>query len=162
MCNAQAVVAGLQVAGTVAKYQDDKSAAQTKANANETSRRNADQAYLEDISRIDMERTMADREKRLADFTATQAKKKEAAASLNAGFGNPLAAFQAAGFDADMELGMNSVDYTADLVKIGWQQRDSYATLQRTYNGLSTPRNPSKIGAALEIAGSGAQYEANT
>lgn len=162
MCSPQLAIAAVSVAGTVMQYQDDRAAAQTKANANETARRNADKAYLEDISRIDMERTMADREKRKEDFAATQLKKKEAASALNTGFGSPLASLQNAFFDADVSIAANGADYTADLVKIGWQQRDAYGTLQRTYAGLATPRNPSKIGAALKIAGAGAEYWAAT
>ncbi len=54
MCNAQAAVAAIQVVGAVSDYQDQKSQAQTQANANETTRRNADKAYLEDVSRVDM------------------------------------------------------------------------------------------------------------
>lgn len=162
MCSPQAAVAAIQVVGAVSDYQDQKSQAQTQANANETTRRNADKAYLEDVSRVDMERSMAAREKGLEDFTAKQLKKKEAAKALNAGFGNPLAVFQDASFVADATMAQTSADYTADMVKSNWQMRDAYGNLSRTYASLSTPRNPSVLGTALKIAGAGADYAANT
>jgi len=162
MCSPQAAVAAIQVVGAVSDYQDQKSQAQTKANQNETTRRNADAAYLEDISRIDNERSLAKAEKGIEDFTAKQLKAKAAAKALNSGFGNPLAVFQDASFVADATMAQTSADYTADMVKSNWQMRDAYGQLSRTYASLSTPRNPSVLGTALEIAGAGADYAANT
>ena len=89
MCSVQLAIAGLSIASSVQEYRSQKAIAAAKERANEQTRRNSDQAYLYDISKIDAEAVSASREKALANFKNTQDTNKKLAQNLNLNAGNP-------------------------------------------------------------------------
>ena len=65
MCDAvSAITAGLKIATAVQDYRSKKVVAESQQKANEITRKNSDQAYLNDLAKIDAEKVAASREKK--------------------------------------------------------------------------------------------------
>ena len=89
MCDPVTIaVVGLNVMTTMNEHKSAKAVAQAKQRANEQTRRNSDQAYLNDISKIDSEAVSASREKAVAEFEAGQKANAAQASALNLNAGN--------------------------------------------------------------------------
>ena len=65
MCD---VVTALKIGTAIYAHQSKRALAKGQMKANEQTRRNSDQAYLNDISKIDREAVSASREKAIAKF----------------------------------------------------------------------------------------------
>ena len=94
MCGVPEAQMALAVVSTVAKFQNDKAVHETNVAANEISMQNANQAYLNDLSKIDNEASRATQAKALAELKARQELTKNQAYALNSGFGNSLRVMQ--------------------------------------------------------------------
>lgn len=160
MCGFAEASAVFSIIGKVAEYNAAQQQADYDEAANEQTRRNADQAYLEDLSRIEVERGDAAREKGISDLREKQKRNADQATALNLGFGNPTRVVQNIGTVMDLDYNDINIDYQRDMTTLNNQRSDSYANLQRTYNSLSPISRPSIFGLGLNIAGAGASYMA--
>mgnify|MGYP006906262845 CR=1 FL=1 len=163
MCSVQLAVAGLSIASTMQEYKSAKAVAQAKQRANEQTRRNSDQAYLNDISKIDSEAVSASREKMLAEFEAGQKANAAEAKALNLNAGNADKIIQDMAGTNDMQFLDITRDYETDIFKLSGQQTDAYAAQQRRYNSIAPVVMPSRTGAMLKIATQAASgYQAHS
>lgn len=163
MCSVQLAVAGLNIASTMQEYKSAKAVAQAKQRANEQTRRNSDQAYLNDISKIDSEAVSASREKSLAEFKAGQKASAAEAKALNLNVGNADKIIQDMAGTNDMQFLDVTRDYETDIFKLRTQETDSYAAQQRRYNSIAPVMMPSRTGAMLKIATQAASgYQAHS
>lgn len=160
MCGFAEASAVFSIIGKVAEYNAAQQQADYDEAANEQTRRNADQAYLEDLSRIEVERGDAAREKGISDLREKQKRNADQATALNLGFGNTTRVVQNIGTIMDLDYNDINIDYKRDMTTLNNQRSDSYANLQRTYNSLSPISRPSIFGLGLNIAGAGASYMA--
>jgi len=160
MCGFAEASAILSIVGKVAEYQAAQQQADYDEAANEQTRRNADQAYLEDLSRIEVERGDAAREKSIEQLKENQKRKGDQATGLNLGFGNPTRVVQNIGTVMDLDYNDINRGFERDMNTLNNQRNNSYANLQRTYNSLSPITRPSLLGLGLEVAGAGSSYMA--
>ena len=149
MCNVQAA---LQVAGTIAEYQQKKATNKAIRRDQETTRQNADKGYLHDMVKIDQEKVNADREKTLAMISSKKEKEKEIAQSLNLGFGNSEKIVQSIGAMFDEDWNTIFSDHSKDVQIFQNQQNEAYANLSKTYNSLRPPIDPSRTGLIIDVA----------
>jgi|TARA_B100000965_G_C19579336_1_gene752809 hypothetical protein len=158
MCGVNEAMAAFKIVGAVASHREKKQQAINKAAADERTMRNADQAYLNDLSKIETERGMAAREKYIAEMRSNFARKAAQANALNLGFGNSVRVVQNIGTEADAEYNNIMADYMGDMITLNNQRSDAYANLQRTYNSITPTYEPSFMSLALDIGGAGADY----
>ena len=71
MCD---VVTALKIGTAIVSYRNQRAIAKGQQNANAQTRKNSDQAYLNDLSKIDNEYVLASRERKVADFKTSQEK----------------------------------------------------------------------------------------
>jgi len=152
MCSVQAAVAGLNIMSSIQEYRSQKAVAQAKERANEQTRRNSDQAYLYDISKIDAEAVSASREKALANFKNTQDANKKLAQNLNLNAGNPDKIIQDIAGTYDMAFLDVTKDYETDITKLYGKTKEAYAAQQRRYNSIAPVTMPSRTGLFLQVA----------
>lgn len=157
MCH-PAVVAGLQVVTAIQEHQNAKALAASKRKSQEQTRKNANQAYLNELSYIAQDDIKAEREKRREDFKTSQEKKKKIAQSLNLGAGNAMKVVQDIGGLYDVEFNEIAAGFESDMLTLDRQATESYANLQRTYNSLEPVVEPSNAALGLKIATIGANY----
>ena len=163
MCSVQAAVAGLSIMSSIQEYRSQKAIAQAKEKANEQTRRNSDQAYLYDISKIDAEAVSASREKALVNFKNTQDANKKLAQNLNLNAGNPDKIIQDIAGTYDMAFLDVTKDYETDITKLYGKTKEAYAAQQRRYNSIAPVMMPSRTGLFLKIATQAATgYQAHT
>jgi len=152
MCDPVTIaVVGLNVMTTMQEHKSAKAVAQAKQRANEQTRRNSDQAYLNDISKIDSEAVSASREKTLAEFEAGQKANAAQASALNLNAGNADKIIQDMAGTNDMQFLDITRDYETDIFKLSGQKTDAYAAQQRRYNSIAPVMMPSSTGAMLKI-----------
>jgi len=152
MCSVQAAVAGLSIMSSIQEYRSQKAIAQAKEKANEQTRRNSDQAYLYDISKIDAEAVSASREKALVNFKNTQDANKKLAQNLNLNAGNPDKIIQDIAGTYDMAFLDVTKDYETDITKLYGKTKEAYAAQQRRYNSIAPVMMPSRTGLFLKVA----------
>jgi hypothetical protein len=163
MCSVQLAVAGLNIVSTMQEYKSAKAVSEAQKRANEQTRRNSDQAYLNDISKIDSEAVSASREKTLAEFEAGQKANAAQAKALNLNAGNADKIIQDMAGTNDMQFLDITRDYETDIFKLSSQQTDAYAAQQRRYNSIAPVVMPSRTGAMLKIATQAASgYQAHS
>ena len=158
MCGVNEAMTAFKIVGAVASHREKKQQAVNKAAADYQTQRNADQAYLNDLSKIETERGMAAREKGIAEMKNKFAKKAAMANALNLGFGNSVRVVQNIGTEADIEYNDIMADYMGDMITLNNQRSDAYANLQRTYNSITPTYEPTFASLALDIGGAGADY----
>ena len=161
MCGVPEAQMALAVVSTVAKFQNDKAVHETNVAANEISMQNANQAYLNDLSKIDNEASRATQAKALAELKARQELTKNQAYALNSGFGNSLKVMQDMSGSHDLAYGELLFDVEKDTMTLMNQENDAYANLHRGYSNIRPVEQPSLIGAGLNIAGAGLNYAAS-
>ncbi len=161
MCGVPEAQLALSVFSTVAKFQNDKAVHETNMAANEISMRNADQAYLNDLSKIDNESSRAVQAKALAQLKARQELTKNQAYALNSGFGNSLKVMQEMSGEHDLGFSEIAFDFEADMLSLRNSETDAYASLHRNYTNIKPSDPPSQLGSVLEIASAGLNYGAN-
>ena len=161
MCGVAEAQLALAVVGTVAKFQNDKAVHKRNTAANEVSMQNADQAYLNDLSKIDNESSRAVQAKALAQLTARQELTKNQAYALNSGFGNSLKVMQDMSGAHDLGFSEIAFDFEADMLSLQGSENDAYASMHRNYANIQQSDAPSQLGSVLEIASAGLNYGSN-
>ena len=148
---------------SIQEYRSQKAVAQAKERANEQTRRNSDQAYLYDISKIDNEAVSASREKAVANFKNTQDANKKLAQNLNLNAGNPDKIIQDIAGTYDMAFLDVTRDYETDITKLYGKTKEAYAAQQKRYNSIAPVMMPSRTGLFLKVATQAAAgYQAHT
>ena len=161
MCGIPEAQMALAVFTTVAGYQNDKAVHERNTAANEVSMQNANQAYLNDLSKIDNESSRADQAKALAELTLRQETTKSQAMALNSGFGNSLRVMQDMSGAHDLGFSEIAFDFEADMLSLQHSEDDAYASMHRNYANIRQSDAPSLIGAGLQIASAGLNYGAS-
>ena len=152
----------IKIASAVSGWQADRQQAANQAYADYETRRNADSAYLNDLSKIETERGRASREKSTEEFRAKMKARKDAAKALNAGFGNPLRVAQDIGSVFDAEYNDIAFDFEADMIALNNQSVDAYANLKRIYNNIAPVYQPNSLDLALRVGNAAADTYAAT
>ena len=161
MCGVAEAQLALAVVGTVAKHQNDKAVHKRNTAVNEISMQNANQAYLNDLSKIDNESSRAVQAKALAELKARQELTKNQAYALNSGFGNSLKVMQEMSGEHDLGFSEIAFDFEADMLSLRNSETDAYASMHRNYANIKPSDPPSQLGSVLEIASAGLNYGAN-
>jgi len=161
MCGVAEAQLALAVVGTVAKHQNDKAVHEMNTAANEVSMQNANQAYLNDLSKIDAEASRVDQAQSLERLKMRQELTKNQAYAINSGFGNSLRVMQDMSGSHDLAYGELLFDVEKDTMTLMNQEDDAYANLHRGYSGIRPVDQPSLLGTGLQLAGHGLNYAAN-
>ena len=161
MCGVAEAQLALAVVTTVADFQNKSAVHQRNTAANEVSMRNADQAYLNDLSKIDNESSRAVQAKALAELTAKQELAKNQATALNSGFGNSPRVMQDMSGKHDLGFSEIAFDFEADMLSLQGSEDDAYAAMHRNYANIRPSEPPSQLGSVLQIASAGLNYGAN-
>ena len=161
MCGVPEAQMALAVFTTVAGYQNEKAVHERNTAANEVSMQNANQAYLNDLSKIDNESSRAVQAKALAQLTARQELTKNQAYALNSGFGNSLKVMQDMSGEHDLGFSQIAFDFEADMLSLQGSENDAYASMHRNYANIQQSDAPSQLGSVLEIASAGLNYGSN-
>ena len=161
MCGVAEAQLALAVVTTVADFQNKSAVHQRNTAANEVSMRNADQAYLNDLSKIDNESSRAVQAKALAELTAQQELAKNQATALNSGFGNSLRVMQDMSGKHDLGFSEIAFDFEADMLSLQGSEDDAYAAMHRNYANIRPSEPPSQLGSVLQIASAGLNYGSN-
>jgi hypothetical protein len=155
MCSVELAVAGLKVGSAVAGWQADRQQASNQAYANYKTRRNADQAYLNDLSKIETERGRAAREKGTEELRAKMKRIKDLAKAQNAGFGNSLRVAQDVGTAFDADYNDIAFGFENDMITLNNQRGDAYANMQRIYNNIAPVYMPNTGDLLIRTASAG-------
>ena len=147
-----------QVGGAVLDYQNKNAVAESHSAANTVAMGHYNEAYLNDLAKIDNESGNAVREKALEEFKIKQEKSSQIAEALNLGFGNPLRAVQAVGGVADNDLNYVGFQFSKDMTTLQHQEGHAYAHIVKGYSSLTAPDQPSLLVTTLEIASAGINY----
>jgi hypothetical protein len=162
MCSVQLALAGLSIASSVQEYKSKKAVAAAQQRANEQTRRNSDQAYLYDLSKIDKETVSSARELKAAQFKNSQDTNKKLAQTLNLNAGNPDKIIQDIAGTQDMDFLDSTRDYETDVTKLYDKTNEAYAAQQRRYNSIAPVTMPSRTGLFLQVATAATQgYQDN-
>jgi hypothetical protein len=154
MCD---VVTALKIGTAIVSHRNERAIAKGQQEANELTRKNSDQAYLNDLSKIDREAVSASREKKVADFKISQENIKKQAKALNMNAGNGDKIIQDITGTYDMQFLDVARDYETDVFKLMGQEDDAYAAQQRRYNSIKPVVMPSKTGLLLQVGTIGAE-----
>lgn len=163
MCDVvSAITTGLKIATAVQDYRSKKVVAESQEKANAITRKNSDQAYLNDLSKIDNEYVLASREKKAEDFRISQENIKKQSQALNKNAGNGIKIVQDIAGTYDMQFLDVARDYETDVIKLMYQEDDAYAAQQRRYNSIKPVTMPSQTGLFLQIGTAGMEgYQMN-
>jgi hypothetical protein len=151
MCDIQAA---LQVAGAVQSFRQKKADNKAIRRDQETTRSNADKAYLHDMVKIDQEKVNADMEKALAEIRTKAKRDGEIAQKVNLGNANNTKIVQSIGALYDEDWIDITRGYDKDIQLFQNQKTEAYANQVKTYNSLKPPTDPSRTGLMLDIASS--------
>lgn len=154
MCD---IVTALKIGSAVMQFRNQRAIAKSQTIANAETRKNSDQAYLNDLSKIDNEYVLASRERKVEDFKASQEKNKKQAQALNLNAGNGDKIIQDIAGTYDMAFLDTARDYETDIIKLMGQEREAYAAQQRRYNSIKPVSMPSQTGLMLQVATIGAE-----
>ena len=160
MCGTDPVslaIGTLKVASAVTSWQADRQQAANQSYADFRTRQNADQAYLNDLTKIETERGMAAKEKAREEFRAKMQTRKELAKAQNAGFGNSLRVAQDIGAVFDQDYNDIAGAFETDMMTLNNQRTDAYANLQRIYNNIAPVYMPNTTDLLLRTASAGAE-----
>lgn len=153
MCDIQTA---LKIGTAIQSYRERKAIAKSQQKANAQTRINSDQAYLNDIAKIDREAVAASREKKVEDFKLKQENAEKQAQALNMNAGNGVKIVQDIAGAYDMQFLDVARDYEMDVVKLMGQESEAYAAQQRRYNSIKPVAMPSRTGLMLQVATIGA------
>lgn len=154
MCD---VVTALKIGTAIVSHRNQRAIAKSQQRANDQTRKNSDQAYLNDIAKIDAEYVLASREKKAEDFKTKQESAKKQAQALNMNAGNGTKIIQDIAGTYDMQFLDVARDYETDVIKLMSQEREAYAAQQRRYNSIKPVAMPSQTGLMLQVATIGAE-----
>lgn len=154
MCGTDPVtmaIGALKIGTAVSGWQEQRQQASNQAYADYKTRRNADQAYHNDLTKIETERGRAAREKSTEQLRAKMKRIKDLARAQNAGFGNALRVAQDVGTEFDAEYNDIAFGFEADMITLNNQRTDAYANLKRIYNNIAPVYMPNSTDLALRI-----------
>jgi hypothetical protein len=152
MCDPVTIAStALKVITSIQEHRSLQAVAAAKQIANEQTRRNSDQAYLYDLSKIDKEAVSASREKALANFKDTQDANKKLAQNLNLNAGNPDKIIQDIAGTYDMAFLDVTRDYETDISRLYGKTKEAYSAQQRRYNSIAPVMMPSRTGLFLKV-----------
>jgi len=154
MCD---VVTALKIGTAIVSHRNQRAIAKGQQEANELTRKNSDQAYLNDLSKIDGEYVTTSREKKAEEFRLNQEKNKKQAKLLNMNAGNGDKIIQDIAGTHDMQFLDVARDYETDVIKLMGQEQEAYAAQQRRYNSIKPVVMPSRTGLLLNIGTIGAE-----
>ena len=154
MCD---VVTALKIGTAIQSFRTQKAIAKGQEKANEQTRTNSDQAYLNDLAKIDNEYVAASRERKAENFRLKQENNKKQAQALNMNAGNGTKIVQDIAGAYDMQFLDVARDYEMDVVKLMGQESEAYAAQQRRYNSIKPVAMPSQTGLMLQVATIGAE-----
>lgn len=149
MCDVQAALA---VAGAVVSHRQKKADNKAIRRDQETTRSNADKAYLHDMVKIDQEKVSADREKVLSEIRTKAKREGEIAQKVNLGNANNTKIVQSLGALYDEDWVDITRGYDKDIQLFQNQQSEAFANQSKTYNSLKPPTDPSRTGLMLDVA----------
>jgi hypothetical protein len=153
MCDPVTIaLTGLKVMTSIQEHRSLKAVAAAKERANEQTRKNSDQAYLYDLSKIDKETVSSARELKAAQFKNSQDTNKKLAQTLNLNAGNPDKIIQDIAGTQDMDFLDSTRDYETDVTKLYDKTNEAYAAQQRRYNSIAPVMMPSRTGLFLKVA----------
>jgi hypothetical protein len=152
MCD---IATALAVAGAVQGYQEKKAQNKAIRRDQNTSRGNADKGYLHDLNKIDQEKVTAGMELTKSKISSKAAKDGDVAQKINLGFGNGVKIVQSIGSMFDEDWITATSGYDKDMQSLAFQKDEAYANMQKTYNSLTTPIEPSRTGLILDIGAKG-------
>ena len=158
MCGVAEAQLALAVVTTVADFQNKSAVHKRNTAANEVSMRNADHAYLADLSKIDNESSRAVSAKAIAELTARQELDKNQATAFNSGFGNSLRVMQDMSGKHDLGFSEIAFDFERDMLSLQGSENDAYAALHRNYSNIRPSQPPSLIGSVIELGSHGLNY----
>ena len=161
MCGVAEAQLALAVVGTVAGYQNEKKIAKRNEAANEVTMGNINEAYMNDLAKIDAEASRVDQAQSLERLKMRQELTKNQAYALNSGFGNSLRVMQDMSGAHDLAYGELLFDVEKDTMTLMNQEDDAYANLHRGYSGIRPVDQPSLLGTGLQLAGAGLNYAAS-
>ena len=161
MCGVPEAQMTLAVVSTVAKFQNEKKVAERNEAANRVTMGNINEAYMNDLAKIDAEASRVDQAQSLERLKMRQELTKNQAYAVNAGFGNALKVMQDMSGSHDLAYGELLFDVEKDTMTLMNQEDDAYANLHRGYSNIRPVEQPSLIGAGLNIAGAGLNYGSN-
>ena len=161
MCGVAEAQLALAVVGTVASFQNDKAVHKRNTAAYVVSMQNANQAYLNDLSKIDNESSRAVQAKAIAELTSRQELAKNQAMALNSGFGNSLRVMQDMSGAHDLGFSEIAFDFEADMLSLQHSENDAYAAMHRNYANIRPSDPPSLLGSGLQIVSAGLDYGSN-
>ena len=161
MCGVAEAQLALAVVGTVASFQNDKAVHKRNTAANVVSMQNANQAYLNDLSKIDNESSRAVQAKAIAELTSRQELAKNQAMALNSGFGNSLRVMQDMSGAHDLGFSEIAFDFEADMLSLQHSENDAYAAMHRNYANIRPSDPPSLFSSGLQIVSAGLDYGSN-
>jgi len=161
MCGIPEAQMALTVFTTIAGFQNEKAVATRNEAANKVTMGNINEAYMNDLAKIDAEASRVDQAQSLEKLKMRQELTKNQAYALNSGFGNSLRVMQDMSGAHDLAYGELLFDVEADVMTLMNQEQDAYANLHRGYANIRQVDQPSLIGAGLNIAGAGLNYAAS-
>tara|TARA_R100000008_G_C3561953_1_gene156750 strand:- start:591 stop:1154 length:564 start_codon:yes stop_codon:yes gene_type:complete len=161
MCGVAEAQLALAVVGTVAKHQNEKAIAKRNEAANRVTMGNVNEAYMNDLAKIDAEASRVDQAQSLERLKMRQELTKNQAYAVNAGFGNALKVMQDMSGSHDLAYGELLFDVEKDTMTLMNQEDDAYANLHRGYSNIRPVEQPSLLGSGLALAGHGLNYAAS-
>ena len=159
MCDIQAALA---VAGAVQSHREKKAQNKAIRRDQDTARRNFDRGYLHDLNKIDQETVGAEIEKSTAERKSKAEKDAEIAQKINLGYGNNTKLVQSIGYLFDDDWNEITSGYEKDNQMFANQKTEAYANLQKSYNSLTPPTDPSMGSLLINMGSEGyAGYQRN-
>ena len=161
MCGVPEAQLALAVVSTVAGFQNEKRVAQRNEAANEVTMGNINEAYMNDLSKIDAEASRVDQAQSLERLKMRQELTKNQAYAINSGFGNSLKVMQDICGKHDLGFSEIAFDFEADMLSLQGSEDDAYAAMHRNYANIRPSEPPSQLGSVLQIASAGLNYGSN-
>jgi len=159
MCGVYEAMAALQIGQAIMGHQQQKAVAEATRQSNKITEQNANISYLNDIQKIEMERTEAAREFALEDFKSKMDLRKKQATALNLGFGNSFKVIQDLAGAADTDYVELQNAFLSDMYKANYQYDQAYANMSQTRSKyLKNIQEPSGLATALNIGAAGLSY----
>lgn len=158
MCGVNEAMMAMKVVKAVGDHNAQKAKVRATREANQATRRNAQIAYMYDLSKIEAERGATAREKAIADFQTKQQTKKLKSQALNLGFGNPVNVLRDIGAEGEIDIIANLNNFEGDIQTLHNQEYEAHSKLSQTYNQLNDGQMPSVLGLGLAIGGETGDY----
>jgi|TARA_R110000744_G_scaffold27277_2_gene66654 hypothetical protein len=159
MCGVYEAMAALQIGQALMGHQQKKAVAEATRQSNKITEQNANISYLNDIQKIEGERTEAAREFSLEEFKRKMDLRGRQATALNLGFGNSQKIIQDLAGVGDTDYVELQNAFLSDMYKANYQYDQAYANMNQTRSKyLKNTEEPSGLATALNIGAAGLNY----